>query len=253
MEAYFAGGRPIQPGQLIVHVLRLGKGTRAKWRAVGIAARKIHCTRHACEAGNIACKQPQPILQKRAANLETGIHRAVVVRLRDVPVQRRVNPERRARPDRRVGAQTTRGKPEALVVGVETIRSVIGDHRTMPRVGTGLLNYIDDAAAATVFGFEATGFDLNFLAEFHGHVCAYAAILDIGGVHPFNHVGVFGVAGTVNLETSAAASSTLGKNRSGGALERLLARPGSEGDDRLERTSLGMTSRISWVTVTSAL
>ena len=109
----------------------------------------------------------------------------------------------------------------------------------MPRVGTGLLNHIDDAAAATVFGFEATGFDLNFLDEFHGHVCTYAAILDIGSIHPFHHVGVFRVAGPVNLETAAAASSALGKNRSGGALERLLARPRSEGDDRLERTSFG--------------
>src|SRR5260370_42510530 len=104
----------------------------------------------------------------------------------------------------------------------------------MPRVGTGLLNHIDDAAAATVFGFEATGLDLNFLDEFHGHVRTYAAVLEIGSVHPFHHVGVFRVAATVNLETAGAASSTLGKNRSGGALERLLARPGSERDDLLE-------------------
>jgi len=43
-----------------------------------------------------------------------------------------------------------------------------------------------------------------------GTFATYAAILDIGSIHPFHHVGVFRVAGTVNLETAAAASSSLG-------------------------------------------
>src|SRR5262249_33506994 len=92
-------------------------------------------------------------------------------------------------------------------------------------------NDVDHAAqGAAMFGFEAARLDLNLLNELHLEIFTDTAVEDVGGVHAIDQVDVLSVAGPIHLKAVGAPA---------GALQGLLARAGSEGDERLEGAAFG--------------
>src|SRR5262245_8593797 len=98
----------------------------------------------------------------------------------------------------------------------------------MPRVGTALWNRIANTAeGATKLGFEPTRLDLHFLNKIGLKIFPYSTRSNVCGVDTVDHVHIFGIGSSVDLESIEPIFAS--------ALQRLLSRAGCEGNHRLKR------------------
>src|SRR6266849_2895597 len=237
----------IQPVQHIVGRIVPGKATGA---GVG-GPFKVHGAGVTVNRWNVAGEQPQLVLPEGTSDRIPGLDGGVLVFFLDVIVRTLIV----NRPETQLGICGGTGViakaagellsggyvgwarlrcRRALIIGVQLVAPIKGHQAPVPFVAAALLDDVYDAAQrAAVLGLGSSGLDLNFLNELEDNVLLDSALLDVAGVHSLDEVGVFAVAGSVNLE------SVLAQAVGAGALQGLLTSTGGEPDHRLIGPPMG--------------